>query len=226
MFESDKSHFVKSLRSCLGVYGAEVLSGEALIVWFDQMKKYSLEIVEAALSKHLEKCKFAPKPADLHEIIADYIFRQPSSDEAWSIVINALDENNSIVWTEDMSKAFFIAKPVLDAGDKIGARMAFKGAYERLCSNTRATGIPSKWVVSLGRDLEQRRYVIEHGVQSGILAAEHLKLCPPPSNDNSTRTVLSIAFNMKSLSNNEITDEQKRVARENIKELKKAIVRT
>ena len=70
---------------------------------------------------------------------------RPGADEAWAIALEALDEACSVVWCGEIQQAFAIARPVLVAGDKIGARMAFRNAYDRLVRDARVQRKPERW---------------------------------------------------------------------------------
>jgi hypothetical protein len=106
--------------------------------------------------------------------------KRPTADEAWALCLLGADEANTVVWTEECAKAFHIASPVLDRGDEIGARMAFRQAYERLVRDARSQGQGCKWLVSLGCDPEGREVAIRQGVTSGFLTenegASHLPM--------------------------------------------------
>ena len=86
-------------------------------------------------------------------------------------------------------QAMTASSPVLEAGDKVGARMAFMSAYERLVIAARAEALPAKWEVSLGYDPARRVTAIESAVRSKLISqeagAKHLAhLCiAPPSED-------------------------------------------
>lgn len=64
------------------------------------------------------------------------------------------------------------SEPILEAGDKIGARMAFMSAYERLVSFARAEDQPAKWEVSLGYDAGRRVTAIESAVRAQLITHE------------------------------------------------------
>ena len=74
---------------------------------------------------------------------------RPGKDEAWSIALAASDEHETVVLTAEIRQAMIASGPILEAGDKIGARMAFMSAYERLVSFARAEDQPAKWEVCL-----------------------------------------------------------------------------
>jgi hypothetical protein len=48
----------------------------------------------------------------------------PTANEAWALVLASRDETDTVVWTEQIAEAAGIARPIIDAGDDVGARMA------------------------------------------------------------------------------------------------------
>ena len=88
--------------------------------------------------------------------------------------------------TAEIRQAMTASGPVLETGDKVGARMAFMSAYERLVIAARAEAIPAKWEVSLGYDPSRRVTAIESAVRSKLISQEagtkhlaHLRIAPP-----------------------------------------------
>ena len=107
---------------------------------------------------------------------------RPSGDEAWAIALQSSDEAETVVWNVEIQKAMAAARPILDAGDKIGARMAFREAYERVVRNNREAGIVPVWEASLGWDKERRALAIESAHSLGLLSAPQVAaLLPAPS---------------------------------------------
>jgi len=94
---------------------------------------------------------------------------RPGRDEAWSIALQASDERETVVMTAEIQKALTAATPILELGDKVGARMAFLSAYDRHCAEARNQGAPVKWEVSLGFDPDRRRVAIEDAQRQGLL---------------------------------------------------------
>jgi hypothetical protein len=94
---------------------------------------------------------------------------RPGKDEAWSIALAASDEHETVVLTTEIRQAMIASEPILEAGDKIGARMAFMSAYERLVSFARAEDQPAKWEVSLGYDAGRRVTAIESAVRAQLI---------------------------------------------------------
>lgn len=100
---------------------------------------------------------------------------RPGRDEAWSIALASADEFDTVVMTEEIQKAMAAATPILELGDKIGARMAFLSAYDRHMQEARAAGTTAKWTVSLGFDPDRRKIAIENAVRTGLLPAPEAK---------------------------------------------------
>ncbi len=102
----------------------------------------------------------------------------PTANEAWALVLSSHDEAETVVWTEQIAEAAGIARPVLDAGDEVGARMAFRDAYDRIL---RERPEAPRWFASLGSDHGRRTAAIDRAVRAGLLTQQHASgLLPAP----------------------------------------------
>lgn len=101
---------------------------------------------------------------------------RPGKDEAWAIAMTTNDEYETVVLTDEIQLALAAAKPVLDAGDKVGARMAFISAYERLVSQAREDQKQVNWHVSVGFDSNRRVEAINKAVQMQRIPQERGQL--------------------------------------------------
>jgi len=101
---------------------------------------------------------------------------RPGKDEAWGIAMSLSDESDSVVTTDEISLALVAAQPILDAGDKIGARMAFISAYERIVHDARCEAKPVKWDLSLGFDPKRRAAAVEKAVNMQRITQERAQL--------------------------------------------------
>lgn len=101
---------------------------------------------------------------------------RPGKDEAWAIALTTNDEFETVVLTDEIQLALAAAKPVLDAGDKIGARMAFISAYERFVAQARDDVKPVSWHVSVGFDANRRTAAITKAVQMQRIPQERGQL--------------------------------------------------
>lgn len=89
---------------------------------------------------------------------------RPGRDEAWSIGLASSDETDTVVMTEEIRLAMSAAQPILTVGDKVGARMAFMSAYDRLIAEARQKGEPARWSISAGFDPQRRVAAIQQAV--------------------------------------------------------------
>lgn len=153
---------------------------------FKLLEAYELQQVQQAIVGHLadpERGRFAPKPADVIKQITDYMNDdgRPSADEAWSIAIQSFDENQTVVMNDEIAGSLESARLIYQDGDRTGARMAFKNAYERKIKEARSEGKPVKWWPSMGDDPHMRQGVLEQAVLDGKLSHNHVSgLLPKP----------------------------------------------
>lgn len=175
MNTNDKRPFADLLSDLAEVYDKPPLTKTKLQAYWSVLERYPLQAIEAARDLHLadpDRGRFMPMPADLAGKVREIIDRstgRPSADEAWALALQAADEDDTVVWTDEIAQAYGAASEILMAGDKVGARMAFRAAYERITSE--AAG-PAKWQVSLGHDPERRETAITKAVQVGRLNHE------------------------------------------------------
>lgn len=94
---------------------------------------------------------------------------RPSANEAWGIALSAFDEAVTVVLNEEINEAMSAARPVMDSGDDVGARMAFRDTYERIVRQNRASGVKPKWYPSLGFDKALRADAIKLAADRGLL---------------------------------------------------------
>lgn len=137
-----------------------------------RLSAYPLESV----LKALDKCQTeVTGRLSLAAIIGRIDDGRPSADEAWSTAILAGDEAATVVWTTETAKAYWAASALLEGGDKVGARMAFRDVYEREVSNARQAGTVAKWEATLGTDPYQREQAIKQAAELNRLGHEHAK---------------------------------------------------
>jgi hypothetical protein len=180
MFDSQKRDFSSLLDSVFPIYGVEA-SKPTKLLWWNLLIEYDLADVAAAFADHLRRGRFAPKPADIIQAIEKLRpDGRPGADEAWSMIPR--DEHTSVVWTDEMAEAWSISQPLLDEGDQVAARMAFKEAYTRIVEANKRNSIKPKWFPSLGTDKNGREAVLADAVRLGRISADHaVGLLPPQS---------------------------------------------
>lgn len=179
MIDSDFNDFSEAWADAHEVMpGGKVLSERAMESVFYDLNNYSLESVLAAIKHHRKSARFAPAPADIINLLESGNKRL-TADEAWAMIPH--DEFETIVWTREMAEAYGIASGILAEGDKIAARMAFKGAYDRLCAEAALMQRPVSWVVCIGFDKSRIEPALQKAVAAGRISQDRAnKFLPSP----------------------------------------------
>lgn len=179
MQDADRQQFAKLLTATFEVYQAH-LTPDAIGVWWSALQRYPLEAVRSGLSAHVtdaQRGRFAPKPADVIHQLSGSDGRL-GADEAWARC--PLDETRSVVWSDEISKAYFAgAYDLLVAGDRIAARMAFKDAYERIVEENRRIGNAPRTLISFGHALGGREDALRRAVEEGTVSIEYAQRLLP-----------------------------------------------
>ncbi|WP_026083119.1 hypothetical protein [Pseudomonas tolaasii] len=151
--------------------GQEMNPGTAAMMAED-LCAYPVPVVKGAL----KACRFEVKGklamADILQRVQSSDGR-PGKDEAWAIAMTTNDEFETVVLTDEIQLALAAAKPILDGGDKIGARMAFIDAYQRFVRQAREDAKPVNWHVSVGFDANRRIQAITKAVELKRIPQEH-----------------------------------------------------
>lgn len=181
MRDSDKAKFLKMMQATLAVYD-KTATTETVGLWWNLLGCYEFADVEQAFGQYLKSAegRFSPKPASIILIIdAMRPDGRPGADEAWAMI--PMNEYDSAVMTQEMAEALHIAQPLLNAGDKIAARMSFREAYNRIMDANKRNGIKPSWFPSLGQDKEGRASVLAEAVRLGRIGAEQAAGILPPA---------------------------------------------
>lgn len=144
------------------------LSEAAIRLMESDLSDYPADAVLRALDRCRKELKGRMTLAAVIERIEDRDGR-PGAEEAWALALGACDESATVVWNDEIAQAYATAAPLLDARDKVGARMAFKEAYERITRSNRENGMTPRWYPSLGSDPGQREAVLSLAVERGSL---------------------------------------------------------
>lgn len=150
----------------------QTLSASAAELMAEDLAEYPMDVITSALWA----CRRGLTGKLTLKAILDLVQAadgRPGKDEAWAIALTSNDEFETVVMTDEIQLALGAAKPVLDAGDKIGARMAFNSAYERLISQAREDRKRANWHVSVGFDANRRVEAIAKAVQMQRIPHEH-----------------------------------------------------
>lgn len=214
MIDDDKKEFAEILGTVMSLYGKDATKPLLLLYW-NALARFTIGDVRTALNIWVQDPKqgtFMPKPADIIRTIGERLEpQQPkwiSANEAWAIALPAADEAETVVWTQEIAKAWAISKPILEAGDKVGARMAFIPAYERFVESARNEGRLPQFEISAGWDADRRDRAVTNAVTAGILidVPKAQQSLPAPTQPNLFQSHV-VAYQKHKIS--QMPDEQK-----------------
>lgn len=133
---------------------------------------------EAAVFAALVRCRKEVRGLlTVQDVISRIDDGRPGPEEAWAML--PFDEATTVVWTEEMVAAWSIAQPLLDEGEKVAARMAFKEAYTKAVAEARDARRPPKWSASLGHDAHSRANALEAAAIKGRISLEYARRIAP-----------------------------------------------
>jgi hypothetical protein len=180
---AEKPQFTQMLTQTMGAYSKPLPESALLKAWWDVLAPFPLQIVVRAFAVYCdEEDRFAPVPAAIAKR-CKLMDGRPSDDEAWAIALLSQDEADTVVWTQEIAEAFNVCAPVLNGGDEVGARMAFKDAYNRMVQDARIAGRPAKWTASLGWDVAKREAAVARAANAGLLPAPAVRAMLPNYSD-------------------------------------------
>lgn len=190
MIDSDKREFQEMLNSLLALplgRSPKEISKEMIRMYWGALEHRSLDDVRLALNKHVqdtERGRWFPLPADITAQLSAGIDLWPAADEAWALAPKC--DSESAPMFPEMAKALNVAAHLIEEGDMVAARMAFKAAYDRSVAPAKASGERPKWYTSLGHDIEGRHDASVRTVELKNLgrdSADQLALPKPKSEE-------------------------------------------
>lgn len=180
MTDDQKNIFKALVDPVFELYGQDA-SKPTLSLWWNALKRFEFNLVREAFNRHVQDPKvgrFAPKPADIIGAIELMIpDGRITADEAWALYPH--DESSSAVITNEMAEAMSVAQDLINSGDRIAGRMAFKAAYDRIVAGNKQAGISPKWFPSLGNDESGREQAIKTAFEIGRINQNQLQDLTP-----------------------------------------------
>ena len=146
------------------------LSASAAELMAEDLAEYGMEHIAAALRACRKELTGKLTLAAILQRVQAADGR-PDPNEAWSLALAATDEFDSVVLTDEIQLALGAARAILKAGDKVGARMAFLSAYQRLVDAARRENRAVKWSLSQGFDQQRRLIAVQEAGRLGRLPA-------------------------------------------------------
>lgn len=196
MTDNDLDEFFELLDATFDLMGktpaAKVVSPTAKALFFRALEQYPIEQVRAGFEAHIREGTFTPVPNDIAQQIER---RMPvqwiAADEAWARIPKpatprkfkdwqgktAIDYRSAewppCILNQVTVQALAVAAPMLEAGDEIAARMAFRSCYDRLVEQERLHRRAPANFISPGGSHEERQALAAEGVRLGLLPMSH-----------------------------------------------------
>lgn len=164
---------LEAIAVCAELTGTQLSDGAAKVFAAD-LAQYPEQQVMGALSRCRRELKGR---LTLSDVISRLDDGRPGVEEAWGMIPR--DEQVTVVWTEEMAMAMSAAHNLMDDGDMIGARMAFKEKYLSLVQKARDEGNPVQWQASLGYDKHGREPILIEAYKAGRLSAPQMQIFLP-----------------------------------------------
>lgn len=188
MTDQEQERVLQMLAATAEVMGGELKPGTALVM-LEDLAAYDFQAVMVALTRCRREFSGKLTLKMILELVAP-AGGWLSANEAWSLALPAADERNTVVWTREASKAWSVALPLMEAGDKVGARMAFIAAYERHVSTAKSEGKQPVHEVSAGWDAAGRDLAIQQAQIAGLLPPPApVAALPPPTKEQQAALV-------------------------------------
>lgn len=165
--EQKELAIIQALTVCAELTGTQ-LSEAAFDVMVDDLMAYEAQSVLAALNRCRRELTGR---LTLAAVLQRLDTGLPSADEAFGMLVEGWRNEalTVVVPAIAMQAAGNGAQELYFCGDKTGARMAFKGAYERLAADVQGK---AAWFVSAGNDRDQRSAAVMAAVKAGRLEQE------------------------------------------------------
>lgn len=206
MTDADIDQFFELLDATYDLMGktpaAKIISAGSKALFFEALREYPIEQIRVAMAAHVREGTFTPVPNDIRVQINKRVTNQwLSADEAWARIPKAQPPQMMYIggkairdWrsaepppcllNQVTATAMAVAQPLLDEGDDVAARMAFRAAYNRLMEQEQLAGRAPQHFLSPGGTEDQRQAVVAEGVRQGLLpqsAAPDVKVLERPT---------------------------------------------
>jgi hypothetical protein len=182
--ESERGRLAKAIVITAEVMGHEI-SPNAAAAMASALAEYEPQDALAALRKCQREIT---GKLSLAAVIARIDDGHPGAEDAWALCPRLVrdswghqrvDQDATIVWTDEIRRAFSAAESVLESGDATAARMTFREVYTRELQLARNARRKAQWEVCAGQDPRGRDQPIREAVELGRLPERCLELHAP-----------------------------------------------
>ena len=169
---------------------------QVIALMVEDLAEWDFNEIQAALNACRREVKGRLSLKDIIDRLPKKGDELPTADEMWGAIYDfCTDERKTFVLPDMAFKALESTNggiwELIQDGDKTGARMAFKGAYERL-----SQGFNGKvqYSVRLGTDRQERETAIQAAYKQGLIDKSQIfqylpdfdddEILPPPNPEN------------------------------------------
>lgn len=170
----DLDRIVEAVTATAEVMGQQ-MAPTAIALIAEDLAEYPIADVDKALRRVRRECQRFSLAAVIERLPNGW----PGPEEAWASFPKR-DEDTGVV-TQEALHAWSIAEPLWEDGDKVGARMAFKEAYQEAVAQSDRRS--PQWQVSLGWDVKGREEPIKRAIEQGLISHERVQHMLPQPED-------------------------------------------
>lgn len=147
------------------------IDGHRLEMWWEALKNFPAGSIKASVMRHITTNHFKPQLADIVKGCAAQLDGcWLGADEAWALMPKS--EHESAMLTDEIAQAMAGASSLIQGGDKVAARMAFKDAYTRLVDKAKLEGRSPRFFPSFGTDAPGRVTMLANAVRAKQISLE------------------------------------------------------
>ena len=164
-------HFKEIMQALALLYERVEIKAVVAEMYWEDLKHLSDEELSQVVQAHRRdpvRGKFFPKPADLLDKFPQDL-KHPHADVAWAVAVK-LGDGNAAVITNEIKAARDACLPLLKTGDHVGARNAFKAAYEAILARLEYPAIPM-WQVVNANSQNARIDSVQKAKDMGVIGA-------------------------------------------------------
>lgn len=170
---TEQAALLGELAATAELLGQAITPAAAALMAAD-LSIYPLAVLRRALARVRSEHTGKLTPKAIMDRLESLVGRL-SPNEAWAVALASRDEAATVVWTDEIQDAWSQAREVALMRDKVGARMAFIAAYERITAQAREQRKLPVPLVSIGWDAQLRAAALERAVAAGLLTHDHAR---------------------------------------------------
>lgn len=167
-----KIEIAKAIALLTAEYDLPPFGPERIEMWMTGLAMFPPGSVARSTENYIRTNRFKPQLADIvagcaAQVAGNWL----GADEAWALMPKS--ESDSAMLTNEIAQAIAAASPLLEAGDRIAARMAFRDAYNRLVEQAKIDGRMPVYFPSFGTDKLGVASMLANAVRAGQIELGH-----------------------------------------------------